>query len=103
MNGNDSTAGLALGLAGLLGVLADRLFPAGPGPGFTIWILLLGGAAVLLARREDAPSVGTVATWSGVSAAAAAASILRDTPVVMLAMWLVLVTSASMVLLRAGG
>lgn len=104
MNGNDSTAPLALGLAAVLGFLADRLFPAGPeGPGFAIWVLFLGGAAVLVARRADPSRVGAVAGWSAVAATAAAATLLRDTEVVILAMWLVLLTSASMVLLRAGG
>lgn len=101
---NHSTAGLALGLAAALGFLADRLFPAGPGgPGFAIWILLLGGAAVLVARRADARRVGAVAGWSAVAAAAAAATALRDTDVVIPAMCLVLLACASMVLLRAGG
>lgn len=109
MKGSDSTAGLALALAAMMGILADRLFPAGPeGAGFAIWLLLLGCAAVLVARRADAASagpaaVGAVAGWSGVAASAAAAMVVRDTDVVLLAMWLVLFASASMVLLRAGG
>lgn len=101
---NDSTASVALGLAAGLGLLADGLFPAGPvGPGFAIWILLLGGAAVVVARRADSAGLGAVAGWSAVAAAAGAAAVLRDTELVNMAMWLVLVTSASMVLLRAGG
>lgn len=104
MKGNDSTAVLALGLAAALGLLADRLFPGGPeGPGFAIWMLLLGGASVLLARRAGSASVAAAGGWSAVAVAAAAATVLRDTPVLMPAMWLVLFTSASMVLLRAGG
>lgn len=104
MRENDSTAGLGLGLAAALGLLADRLLGAGPGgPGFAIWILLLGGAAVLVAWCADSSSVGAVAGWSAVSAVAAAAIVLRDTEVVIPAMLLVLLTSASMVLLRAGG
>ncbi|MFW6080012.1 MAG: DUF4153 domain-containing protein, partial [Gemmatimonadota bacterium] len=104
MNGDDSAAGLALGLAAVLGVLAERFFPAGPmGAGFALWIVLLGAAAVLMARRRGVPWVGAVAGWSAVAAAAAAATMLRATDIVVVAMWLVLLTAASMVLLRAGG
>lgn len=98
------TASLALGLAFGLGLLADRLLWAGPrGPGFAIWVLLLGGAALVLARKLRVPWTRALAAWTGVAVAAAAAVVLRDVPVVTLAMWLVVVTSASMVLLRAGG
>ncbi|MGE0159019.1 MAG: DUF4153 domain-containing protein [Gemmatimonadales bacterium] len=102
---DDSAAVLALLLAGVLGVLADRFFyPEGPqGPGFALWIALLGGAAVLEARRSHPASAGAVAGWSAVSTVAAAAMMLRDTEVVMPMMWLVLLTSASMVLLRSSG
>ncbi|MEN8374896.1 MAG: DUF4173 domain-containing protein [Gemmatimonadota bacterium] len=104
MKGADSTAPLALGLAAALGLLADGLFPAGPeGAGFALWILFLGVAAVTVARRVDPASAGAVGGWSAVSTAAAAALLLRDTPVVIPAMWLVMLASASMVLLRAGG
>ena len=104
MKDNDSTPGLALGLAVVLGILADRLLPEGPaGPGFALWILLLGAAAVFLARRAGSPGVGAVAGWSALATAAAAATILRDTEILILMMWLVLISAASMVLLRAGG
>lgn len=104
MSRNESTAGLVLGLGAVLGLLADRLFPAGPeGLGFAIWLWLLGGAAVLVAWRAAGPHVGAVLGWSMVAGAAAVAMVLQETPILTLALWLVLVTSASMVLLRAGG
>jgi hypothetical protein len=104
MRGSDSTAGLVLGLAAVQGILADRLFPEGPGgPGFVLWMLVLGAASVLVARRSDPPSVGAVAGWGAVAAVAAAATLIRDTEILGLGMWLVMLTSASMVLLRVVG
>jgi hypothetical protein len=102
---DNATAGLALAFAAVLGLLADRFFfPEGPqGPGFAIWILLLGVASVRVVRRVDAAALRPVAGWSAVAAVAAAAMILRDTEIAIPMMWLVLLTSASMVLLRAGG
>ncbi len=97
------TAALALAMAFGLGLLADRLLWAGPrGPGLAIWVLLLGGAALVLARRLRAPWIRAVAAWTGVAVAASAAAVLRDLPGTTLAMWLVVLTSGSMVLLRAG-
>lgn len=93
-----------LALAGVLGLAGDQLIWAGPvGPGFAIWIGLLGAAAVLVARGAAVPWTATAAAWSGVAVAAAAAQILVDVEVLHLAMWLVLLVSASMVLLRAAG
>lgn len=104
MTEDDSTPGLALALAAVLGVLADRLLPDGPaGPGFALWILLLGGAAVLVTRRANPAAVGPVAGWSALVAVAAAATTLRETEILVLMMWLVLLASASMVLLRVAG
>jgi hypothetical protein len=102
---DNSAAVLALVVAAVLGVLADRLFyPEGPqGPGFALWIALLGGASLLVVRRSDPASVGAVAGWSALSTAAAGAMMLRDTEIVIPMMWLVLLASASMVLLRASG
>jgi len=100
----DSSAGLTLGLAAALGLAADRLLPEGPmGPGFALWILGLGAAAVLVTIRRDPTRVGTVAAWSLVAFAAMTTTTIRDTEVAFPFMLLVLVTSASMVLLRAGG
>ena len=67
-----SAAVLALALAGVLGFLADRFFfPEGPqGPGFVLWIALLGGASMRVAWRSEPSSVGAVAGWSAVSTAA---------------------------------
>lgn len=94
----------ALVLAGVLGLAGDRLLWSGPmGPGFAIWIALLGAAAVLVARRAAVPWTATAAAWSGVAVAAAAAMVFVDAEVLHLAMWLVLLVSASMVLLRAAG
>lgn len=98
------SATVALALAGVLGFAADRLLWAGlPGPGLAIWIGLLGAAAVLLARRAPQPWTGAAAGWSVVALAAAAAQVLVDADVLYLALWLVLLVSASMVLLRAAG
>ena len=97
-------AGLALALALALGFLADRLLWTGPrGPGFALWILLLGSAAVFLVHRSGASWVRAAVGWSAVAVTAASAVMLRDAPETTLAMWLVVLTSASMVLLRAGG
>lgn len=102
---DDSGAVLALVLAAVLGFLADRFFfPEGPqGPGFVLWIALLGGASLRVVRRSDPASVRAVAGWSAVSTVAAAAMTLRDIEIVIPMMWLVLLASASMVLLRASG
>jgi hypothetical protein len=98
------SATVALALAGVLGLAADRLLWAGlPGPGFAIWIGLLGSAAVLVARRAPEPWTGAAVGWSIVALAAAAAQFLVDADVLYLALWLVLLVSASMVLLRAAG
>ena len=98
------TAYLTLGLASGLGLLADRLLWAGlRGPAFAIWVLLVGAAALVLAWTLRTPWIRAIAGWTGLTVAAAAAAVLRDVPVVTLAMWLVVLTSASMVLLRAGG
>ena len=98
------TAGLALALATGLGVLADRLLSAGPrGPGFALWILLLGAAALVVVRRRQTDGFGAIAGWSGLAFAAAVAATLRDAAVATLAMWLVVLTAAAMSLLRAGG
>lgn len=97
-------AGFVLALAGGLGLLGHWLLWRGPvGPGFALWILLLAAAAVAVARRSEAPWVGVAAAWSAVAVAAAVAMLLRDLPLLVLAMGLVLVTTASMVLLRAVG
>ncbi len=93
-----------LGLAGLLGLAGDQLLQAGPlGPGFAIWVGLLGAAAVLLARRAPEPWTSAAAGWSAVGLAAAGAQVLVDAEVLHLALLLVVLVSASMVLLRAAG
>ena len=80
------------GLVGLTG---------GYAAGFLLCVAaLLGGASLRVARRSDVTSIGAVAGWSAVSTAAAAAMTLRDTEIVIPMMWLVLLASASMVLLR---
>lgn len=100
----DSSAGLTLALAAALGLAADRLLPNGPmGPGFALWILCLGGAATMVATRRDPTRTGAVAAWSMIAFAAMATTSIRDTDVAFPFMLLVLGTSASMVLLRAGG
>jgi hypothetical protein len=100
----DSSASLTLALAAALGIAADRLLPNGPmGPGFALWILFLGGAAVMVTTRRDPTRTGTVTAWSLIAFAAMATTTIRDTEVAFPFMLLVLGTSASMVLLRAGG
>jgi hypothetical protein len=100
----DPGPGAALGLAAGLGLLADALFPAGPqGPGFLLWVLALGAAAALVAHRVEPSAVGAVAGWSLVAAVAAAGPVVRDSDVAFPAMWVVLFTAASMVLLRVAG
>lgn len=95
---------LVLALAGGLGLLGDRLLWAGPvGPGFATWILLLAAAAVVVARRSEAPWVGATVAWSAVAVTAAVAIVFRGAPLLVGAMGLVLVAAASMVLLRAVG
>lgn len=99
-----STAGLVLAVAGGLGLAGHWLLWNGPvGPGFALWVLLLGAAAVAVVRWAGAPWVRATAGWSAVAVAAAAATTLRATPLLSLAMMLVLLASASMVLLRAAG
>ncbi len=93
-----------LALAGLLGLAGDQLLGAGPlGPGFAIWVGLLGTAAAVLAHRAPEPWTGAAAGWSAVGLAAAGAQVLVDAEVLHLALWLVVLVSASMVLLRASG
>lgn len=102
--GPAGSAARALALAGVLGLAADRLLWAGPlGPGFAIWVGLLGAAAVLVARRAREPWTAAAAGWSAVALAAAAAQVLVAAEVLHLALWLVLLVAASMVLLRAAG
>lgn len=93
---------LPLGLA--LGVLGDRLLSGGlPGPGFALWIGLLGAAGIFLAWRTALPRWWHIALWSAVALAAAVSMFLRETEFVQVALWAVLITSASMVMMSAWG
>jgi len=104
MDRSDPSALLALALAAALGFLANLLLPYGPfGPGFAIWMGLLGVAAVLVTKRAGGAGEKAVAGWSALAVTAAMGMAFRDSDTVVLAMWFVLFAAASMVLLRAGG
>lgn len=91
-------AGLALGLCG------DYLLWHGlTGPGFAVWLVLLAGSALWLARTAGAARVQTLAVWSGVALSAALLMVLRDLPVLIPALWLVLIGAATLVLLQCSG
>lgn len=97
------TRALVLGIGLLLGVAADRLLWAGPlGPGMLIWMTLLGGAAVALARyhRWAWPPV---AGWSGVAILAMAGTLWRGSGVLHLLYLITAVVAASGAILAARG
>lgn len=98
----DST--LILGFAGVLGLAADRLLWAGPGgPGFAIWIALLGAAAVVVVQRTGLEWTRAAVAWSLVATAAATATVFREADIAITVMMFTLLVSASMVVLRAAG
>lgn len=97
-------SGLLLGIGLLLGLAADRLLWLGPlGPGFTLWMALLGGAAVIVARRQRWPWSGAVAGWSVVAVVAVAGTVWRASPVLNLLYLGTALLAASGALLAARG
>jgi hypothetical protein len=101
---NPGQARGVLTAAGGLGVSASYLLWLGPaGPGFAVWVVLLGGSATLLAWLEEVPWRGAVARWSGVAVLAALAMPMRAAPELQALYFLVLILSASMVVLASRG
>lgn len=95
---------LVLGIGLLLGIAADRLLWAGPlGPGMLIWMTLLGGAAVALARYRGWPWQRAVAGWSGLAIVAMAATLWRGSGVLHLLYLVTAVVAASGAILAARG
>ena len=93
---------LAVGL--LLGIAADRLLWAGPlGPGMLLWMTLLGGAAVGLARHQRWPWQRPVLGWSVVAVLAVAATLWRGSGVLNLLYMATAVVAASGAILAARG
>jgi len=104
MSSRARRAGRVLGLGLGLGIAADQLLWDGPiGPGFALWIALLGVAAVYLSSAEETSYVRAVAGWSVVAVAAAAGLSWRGSPELFLGFFLAVVLAASAALLRARG
>jgi hypothetical protein len=94
----------ALMAAGGLGVSASYLIWMGPfGPGFAVWVLMLGGSATVVAWVEELPWRGAVATWSGIAVLAAAMMSWRAAPELQALFFLALVLAGSMVVLESRG
>ena len=103
-SGPGSTATVVLGIGLLLGLAADRLLWAGPlGPGSTIWVALLGAAAVALAHREGWTFTRAVTGWSVVAVLAMAATMWRASPVLNLLSLATALVAASGAMLAARG
>ena len=97
-------AATALGMAAVLGLLADRLLWAGPvGPGLAIWVANLGVAAVFLQRRSGLPGTRGTAAWAAVAVAAAAATALRASPMLHLLLFATMIAAASVLVNQALG
>ncbi len=102
MSTRQATTGLLT--AGGLGISASHLLWQGPiGPGLAVWVALLGSSAVAFAWLEEAPWGRAVAVWSGVATLAALATSWRATEELQALFFLVLIVSASMVVLEARG
>lgn len=90
--------------AAALGISASHLLWEGPtGPGLAIWVALLGGSAVMVARLEEVRWQRRVAVWSGVATLAALATTWRAAEELQALLFLALILSASMVVLEARG
>ncbi len=94
---------LALGLT--LGVLADALwFRHGPGgPGFVLWALLAGAAAMYVVHHSPRPGLGEPVVWAGVGVLGALLMLLRSTPLVTLGLLLTMIVAAAMLLTQKNG
>ncbi|MDX1674726.1 MAG: DUF4173 domain-containing protein [Longimicrobiales bacterium] len=97
-------AAALLGAGLLLGIAADQLLWLGPlGPGMTLWMALLGSAAVLLTGRAGWPWHRDVIVWSAVAVLAVAGTMWRASPVLNLLFLATAVAAASCALLAARG
>jgi len=96
---NAPSANLLLGLGLLHGLLANLLLHEGllTGPGFIVWIAVLAASAVILQHFWQPDRQVPVAAYALLSVAATFMLIWRDTPLLILAMWLVLLSAAAMV------
>lgn len=94
---------LVLGGAAL-GLAAGYLLWNGPtGPGLLVWLLLLAGTAAWLGRAAGMQRLRMLALWSATAVAAALLLVLRDLPILIPAMWLVILAAAVLTLLEASG
>ncbi len=86
----------------LLGLATDRLwFANGPlGPGFMLWVGLCSSAAIWAVKRTQAADRHEVSAWCLAAIFAAMVLIWRTSPPVILAMLLVLITTAVMVIMQ---
>lgn len=91
-----------LSLGVILGLLADRLWVAGGpnGLGFVIWVGLFGYAAYWIAQRTRASRTLEIVGWSAVGFSAAVILLFRATPIVVIAMGLVMTVAASMLIMQ---
>jgi len=91
---------LSLGM--VLGLLADRLWIIGgpTGPGFIIWVAAVGLAAYWVVCRTNAARPGEVIAWSIVGLAAAFVLLFRTSPIVILAMGLIMIVVSAMVVMQ---
>ncbi len=95
---------LVLGIGLVLGIAADRLLWAGPlGPGMLIWMTLLGGSAVALARYREWAWRRPVLLWSALAVLAMAATLWRGSGVLQLLYLVTAVVAASGAILAARG
>ncbi|MGQ0561048.1 MAG: DUF4153 domain-containing protein [Gemmatimonadota bacterium] len=97
-----TAARVALAMALLLGLAAERLLWYGPlGLGWLLWIALFGACAVVIVRQAGFEWQRETAVAVAVATGAAAIPLLRAAPALHLLSLLVLVVAASVPLLRA--
>ena len=97
-----AAARVALAVALLLGVAADRLLSNGPtGLGWVLWIALLGTGAVVIVRQARFPWQRETTLAGAVAVCAAVIPAMRASDELHGLAMLVLITAASLPLLRA--